>query len=504
MASTKKNIVANYVGRSWASLLNFALTPIYISVLGIESYGLITFNLTLISISAIMDLGLGATITRELALLSSRKGTESEQREIVKTLGTVYWGLAILIALIIFFSADFISQNWINNQFFDPEMIISTVKLMSLTVALQFPTSLYQGALMGLQRQVIVNKILVILGTFRSLGAVLVILTISSTIESFFIWQVISSVVSCIVFNIFIWRNLPKSSIPTLFNIRTLKKIWKFAAAMSLNSIISILLTQLDKIILIRILTLTEFGYYSVALTSASFIWLILNPFNAAVFPRLVQLYELKNNRKLKFEFHHYSQILSVLLLPLSALLIIYSHEILMIWLNDPIIADNSYIIMGLILFGTMLNGLPSVPGNCSIGFGWPMLVTYVNLSQLIVIIPLLLWLVSLYNGIGAAITWVVLNSTYITVLTFIFFKYYLNSEKIKWYLYDIIIPAFSAFLVVLISRFIFPAFDSRFNMFMWIAFTGIITFLITSLTLPHVRKIIKKQIFIIKIKILN
>ena len=460
MSSTRRNIISNYVGRSWTSLLNFALTPVYIGVLGIESYGLITFNLTLISISAILDLGLGATITRELALLSSRKGTESEQREIVKTLGIIYWGLATLIALIIFGSADFISEKWINNQVFDPEMISTTVKLMSLTVALQFPTSLYQGALMGLQRQVVVNKILVILGTFRSLGAVFVILTISATIDSFFIWQVVSSVASCIVFHLVIWRNLPKSSIPTLFNTEVLKRIWKFAAAMSLNSIISIVLTQLDKIILIRLLTLTQFGYYSVALTSASFIWLVLTPFNAAVFPRLVQLYEMRNYRKLKFEFHQYSQLLSVLLLPLSALLIMYSHEILLIWLNDPMIADNSYVIMSLILFGTMLNGLPSVPGNCSIGFGWPMLVTYVNLSQLAVIIPVLFWLVSLYKGVGAALTWVLLNSAYISVLTHIFFKHYLTTERIKWYVHDISVPALSAFLVVSVSRFIVPAFE--------------------------------------------
>jgi O-antigen/teichoic acid export membrane protein len=192
---------------------------------------------------------------------------------------------------------------------------------------------------------------------------------------------------------------------------------------------------------------------------------------------------------------------LSVLLLPLSALLIMYSHEILLIWLNDPMIADNSYIIMSLIVFGTMLNGLPSVPGNCSIGFGWPMLVTYVNLSQLAVIIPVLFWLVSLYKGVGAALTWVLLNSAYISVLTHIFFKHYLTTERIKWYVHDISVPALSAFLVVSVSRFIVPAFDDSLSMFVWIALTGIVAFSITALTLPHVRKIITKQLYHIKIK---
>ena len=41
--SLGKNIIVNYIGRTWSSIIAIALIPVYIKFMGIEDYGLVGF-----------------------------------------------------------------------------------------------------------------------------------------------------------------------------------------------------------------------------------------------------------------------------------------------------------------------------------------------------------------------------------------------------------------------------------------------------------------------------
>ena len=66
--------------------------------------------------------------------------------------------------------------------------------------ALQFVIGLYRSSLVGLQRQVQLNLVNCIMATFRSVGAVAVLIWVSPTISAFFIWQGIASLLTLILF----------------------------------------------------------------------------------------------------------------------------------------------------------------------------------------------------------------------------------------------------------------------------------------------------------------
>jgi O-antigen/teichoic acid export membrane protein len=348
--------------------------------------------------------------------------------------------------------------------------------------------SLYQGGLIGLQRQVLVNVILIATGTLRSLGAILILWLVSPTIEAFLAWQVVSSIIGSMVFFVALWWSLPKRQGFARFRGTILVGVWKYAAAISANAVIGVVLTQLDKIILSRMLTLKMFGYYSIAATVASAIWMIIIPFNTAVFPRFVQLHEIKGNSELRVLFHRASQMLSFILFPTCAILIIFSREILFLWMRDPSVAQNCYLIVSLLVFGTMLNGIASIPGYSASAFGWPQLITYTNLIQAIVIIPLIIGMVYWLQGVGAAIAWVVLNSTYVLFMTPIYFRRFFGEERSAWYLRDIAAPAIASFSICLLSLLTAPKLQASTDIWCRLSFTGIIVLIATGLTLPHVR----------------
>ena len=486
-----KNIVVNFIGRTWSSILAIALIPVYIKFLGIEAYGLVGFFATMTSVLGLLDLGIGATMTRELAKRSVCGDQENSQRDLVRTLEIIYWGLAVLAGLLIYFGSSFIANSWLISEKIPSSSIVSAIQLMGISFAFQFPMSLYQGGLMGLQRQLLVNIITIILSTFRGVGAILALWLVSSNIIVFFQWQVIISVVGSIMFFGAMWYTLPKSTRVAKFKFQIINDIWRYAAAISVNALLGIFLTQLDKVVLSSMLSLKMYGYYSIATTVASVVWMIIIPFNTALFPSLVQLYEKKDMIQLRNLLHKSTQWMSLILFPVCAILIIFSSQILSLWMNDPLITKNSHLIVSLLVFGTMLNGVASIPANCAQAFGWPLLLTYTNLLQVFIIIPLTIFMVNWFNVIGAGIVWIIVNSIYVVFMTPIFFGRFFKGELVKWYLKDIIFPVIVVFLLCIVSFLMLPKDQSPFFITLWIMLSGLASVFTSGLVMKSIRNMI-------------
>lgn len=96
-----KNIFANYGGRIWSFLSVYIFIPVYINILGIEAYGVISFYSILLGLLAFADGGLTATLSREFA----GKGHKDRvyAGNLLKTFEAVYIFIIILIIFCIFF-----------------------------------------------------------------------------------------------------------------------------------------------------------------------------------------------------------------------------------------------------------------------------------------------------------------------------------------------------------------------------------------------------------------
>ncbi|MFA6222162.1 MAG: oligosaccharide flippase family protein [Desulfomonilaceae bacterium] len=136
---------------------------------------------------------------------------------------------------------------------------------MGMVVVFRWPFGLYQGGLKGLQQQVLVNILNAISGTFRGLGAVLVLWLVSPTIQAFFIFQIVVSGLETFTSAYFLWRSLPQSTERPMFRKAILHEIWPFTGGMMAINVVAMILTQADKIILSKMLTLEMFGYYMLA-----------------------------------------------------------------------------------------------------------------------------------------------------------------------------------------------------------------------------------------------
>jgi O-antigen/teichoic acid export membrane protein len=496
VSSVKHNIMANFAGKAWTSIMSLVFIPLYIKFMGIEAYGLIGIFVSLMTLFTILDMGLSSTLSRELARLSTSRESEQESRDLVRTLELVYWSVGMLIGLTLVALAPLIAQHWIKTQGIPIETVQQAIMIMGLIVAVQWPVALYDGGLIGLQQQVLLNGVRVSMATIQHGGAVLALWLISPTIITYFTWQIFVGMIQVVLLAYFLWKFLPATHKKSEFQQSLLKKNWRFAAGMMSISVMAIILTQADKIILSRMLPLAVFGYYTLAFNLANALSLLVNPVFSALFPKLSQLIMEKDNEKLVSEYYHKGcQVVSIIILPAACILVLFSYQILLLWVRNPLIAQNSHLLLSLLAIGSAFNATMTIPFTLQLAYGWTKLSFLKNVIAVIMLVPLMIWLTNLYGAIGAAVVWILLNVGYFVIEIPIMHNRLLKRDMWRWYFQDVGMPLFVILIIVFCSRILMPHIESSYLSLIWILFTGLLALLFSTLTVPFTREWLKRSI---------
>lgn len=452
-----QNITANFAGTLWTGLMGPALVSLYVRFMGIEAYALVAILTTLQSAFTLLDLGLSTATNRELARLSVQEDHAGEARDLVRTTETVYWLMAAAIGVVVVALAPLLAHRWIHAERLAVGTVQQAFLIMGLILAFQFPFALYSGGLIGLQRQVLLNAITIAMATLRGVGAVALLWLVSPTIRTFFVWQLIVTMAQTGLTAWFLWRSLPTVATRPRFRRAIIRGLWRFATGLMAISFFALLLTQGDKIILSRLLTLEKFGYYTLAAVIASSLYLVVAPIFTAVFPRFTQHVATGDDAALRTLYHQSCQLISVLLLPVALVIAFFAREILQVWTRNPTIVENAHRIVSLLVIGTALNGLMNVPYALQLANGWTRLAFYQNAIAVALLMPLLIWAANRYGGVGAASIWIAVNAGYVTVGVQIMHTRLLRGEKRAWYVRDVGKPLIGALAVVLVGRAFLP-----------------------------------------------
>src|SRR5688572_3856554 len=80
------SVVANLVGRGWPIALGLVAVPVYLGYVGEDAYALVGAFAALQALCGILDMGLGATATRELARTTTEASSARRARNLVRSL----------------------------------------------------------------------------------------------------------------------------------------------------------------------------------------------------------------------------------------------------------------------------------------------------------------------------------------------------------------------------------------------------------------------------------
>jgi O-antigen/teichoic acid export membrane protein len=215
----------------------------------------------------------------------------------------------------------------------------------------------------------------------------------------------------------------------------------------------ALLLTQLDKIILSKMLSLEFFGYYTLATTVSNGLSIITGSVFTVMFPSFSQRVAIADVEGLKQLYHRGCQLMSVLILPVAILVALFAREILVMWIHNPVTVVNTHLLVSLLVVGTALNSLMTLPYALQLAHGWTSLTFYTNVISVIILIPLLVVSISYYAAVGAALIWILLNSGYVIISIQIMHRRLLKGEQLRWYFEDVGLPLIASLSVIGIGR---------------------------------------------------
>jgi len=353
--------------------------PVYIRLLGLESFGLVGFYVTLQALAVVFDLGLAGTINRELA----RRGTSDAQsaRDLVRTLEWIYWPLGVGVALLIWAGSGWLAESWLRPVNLPIAGVGAAIALMGAAIGGQWPSAFYVAGLNGLERQVLANGLTALFGTLRGAGVLLPLVLLAPTVEVFFSWQAAVGLVQSLVLAVSLWRALPAGTRPASFAAAELARVGAFTFGLSGIALLSFILMQADRIILSRLLSLDQFAVYVLAASVAAALVRLAHPWFNALYPRFSQLQARGEDAALRALYHSGSQWLAVTVLPAAAVIAVFAPELLRLWTQDAAISSSAAPLLVVLICGTALNGLMNLPYAMQLAHGWTALALWMNVA---------------------------------------------------------------------------------------------------------------------------
>jgi len=493
MSKLRSNIIANYAGSIWGGVISLLVVPLYIKFLGIEAYGLIGFYVSLQILLSLLDMGLGAAVQREVARNTANGSGDKESAGLIKVLEVIYWCFALFIAILIIILAPWLADTWLNVDNLSIEDAKNVIFLMGVAYAFRWPSTLYNGGLIGLGEQVSFNLVKVFTDSLRAFGAVLCLWLIHPTIIVFFVWQIAIEVFNTLLVRHVLWKKFPVKPRHLKIQIIYFKKIWKFSLGLSGISVLAVILLQMDKVVLSKLLSLDEFGYYIVASTLSAGLVLLIRPIFTSIFPKFSQLVINADEINIVRMYHKSAQLMTVVIMPVTVFIAFFSEELLFLWTRDAQIAQQSHAVLSLLIVGTALNGLMNIPYALQLAHGWTRLTFNLNLVAVILLGPLLIFMALKYGAEGAALIWLLLNSGYIFIGVHLMHQRLLRSEKWIWYIKDVAIPIGAILVVIVPAKLIFHMNYQDFVAVLYLFFVLLLAYLAAVFAAPWVRKTILK-----------
>lgn len=462
VGSVRRNVVANFLGQGLRAVMGLVFIPVYVAYMGVESYGIVGLFGVLQSALGVLDVGMRPTLGREMARFSAGAVTTSAIRALLRSIELVSLGVIAVVWTAVLLGSHWIAVNWVNTSHLPTAVVAQALVVMGGVAGLRFMENIYVSSLVGLQRQVLENGVSSLLAVLRGAGAVAVLAFVAPTIEAYLVWQGVVSVLGVAIYSAAVYRLLPAGEGPARFSVEALKGVWGFASGMLGISLLSLVFTQMDKVLLSRLLSLESFGYYTMASVAAGTLGMLASPISAAVSPRLTELFSRGENRALSQAYHNGAQLIAVLMGSAAVVWAVFSDRVLLVWTANPTLVGQVAPLTTILAIGSAGTYLVWIPYAMQLARGWTSLILKVGGFFAVLVFIAILIAVPRYGAYGAAWIWLAMNHSVLLVVVFLMHREILPNEEWRWLFADTLLPILAATAVAMACKWLVPATTHR------------------------------------------
>ncbi len=401
--STKvvRNTLFNYLAVISTALINIVALPIIIHGLGNDRYGIYVATMSIIGYVALLDLGIGTSLTKFVAEYNAKK----DYQRLNEIFGTAFVLYVILGGIGAVFLVA-ISSTLVQRVFQIPRELwaeargvlwISAFSLMSGLIL-----GIYANILNGLQRHDIWRTISIATSCVSAIGGIILI-CMGYKLIAYVLFTTIAGIGGFLVQMVYAKRLVPHLYLlPRYVKAKELKGILGFTFAIFINQIAVRNMGSLDKLIVSIFLPIQNVTFYSIALTMVMYCFKVPAAAAMAFTPAASEL-QAKNRHdaihQLVLRGIKYTGILAI---PLFTVIGIMADDIIRLWMGAGY--ETSAAILRCLMLGYFVLVLSASGMTVMVGIGKPHINSIYAVAQIVLCTTLTLLMVTRYGLIGAAL----------------------------------------------------------------------------------------------------
>lgn len=418
LVSLRTNILANYSSQIYVMLIGIVMVPMYVRYMGVEAYGLVGFFAMLQAWFQLLDMGLTPTMARETARFNGGAIDALSLRRLLRALEGIFIVVAVLGGAAMILGSRAIAGSWLKVQQLPLVEVQHAIMLMAVIVALRWTCGLYRGAVNGFERLVWLSGLNIAVATARFVLVIPFFVFVGTSPTDFFSYQLAIALVEITFLVTKTYRLLPKAESyqRTPWQWGPLRGVLKFSISIAFTSSVWVLVTQTDKLVLSKLLSLTDFAYFTLAVLAAGGVMILSGPMSGALLPRLTKLNAEGDDAGLVCLYRNATQCVAVIAIPASLLLALFAEQVLWAWTGDVSITRQAAPVLSLYALGNGVLALGAFPYYLQFAKGDLRLHLIGNAIFVALLIPSLVWATMRYGATGAGYAWLGANSMYFLI----------------------------------------------------------------------------------------
>jgi O-antigen/teichoic acid export membrane protein len=423
-----RNTIWNLVGQVAPMSVALFAIPILIRHIGTDRFGILTIAWMVVGYFSFFDLGLGRAMTN-LVAQSLGGDRQSELPAIVWTANGIMAVMGIVGAIVLAALSPLLSYSVLKIPPGLQQETLHSLFLLSISVPLVISTAGFRGILEAQQKFGLLNFVKIPMGVATFLAPVAV-LPFTNRLTALIGALVFARAIFFVAYLGLALREMPVLRHRFAFNKALLRPLFTFGGWMTVSNIVSPMMVYVDRFLIGSILSIAAVAYYATPYEVTTKLLIVPGALVGVLFPAFSTAM-IADRPRAAMLYRRAAKYVGLFLFPFSFVLILFSHDLLQIWLGHEF-AVHSTRVLQILSIGVFANGLAYIPFALIQGTGRADITGKLHLLEL----PFYLvtvWVLTQHFGIeGTAIAWTLRTIADVILLFWVAGKFIDRSARFR------------------------------------------------------------------------
>lgn len=381
--------------------VSFFVTPFVIRLLGAEGYGVLILIALIPGYLGFADMGMSLASTK-FASEAYAEGDPEKEARIVRTAAFVSFLSSLPFAVVLFaFAGQIIAPLNVPEHYLGEATL--ALRLASIAYVINFLCAIFNTPALARLRMDLNTAVN---ASARIVGLVA---TPIALYLGFGIVGAVAALLGASILNLFGHLIIARKLLPNIAALSiewpALRPMLRFGGALAIAAIAALLLSNLEKVVLARVTSVENLGYYSVAFMLAVLATFFSQAMIQSLIPAFSQLMTPDRREQLDGLFSRALRLNIIVILPMLATLIVLARPFFSFWAGEAYGRESTYPFYVLAV-GLLFNLLAYVPFTVLMAAGRSELFAKLYWMELVPYLGIVAVLTMKFGAMGAASAW--------------------------------------------------------------------------------------------------